>query len=89
MTQRLFEAVLAGCLPITPATIACAEQFTPQILHAADGTAVTDLLRWLASIAGTTTHAELLAECLQFLDLFRVSRQLAVLDQILPTGALP
>lgn len=89
MTQRLFEAVLAGCLPITPTTIACAEQFTPQSLHAADGTAVTDLLRWLASIAGTATHAELLAECLRHLDLFRVSRQLAVLDQILLTGALP
>ncbi len=29
MTQRLPEAVLAGCLPITPAHIACAALYTP------------------------------------------------------------
>jgi hypothetical protein len=89
MTQRLFEAVLAGCIPITPSTIVCAEQFTPQILHADDAAGVMAILGWLTSIATTPTHAELLADCLRHLDLFRVSRQLAVLDQILPTGGRP
>ena len=42
MTQRLAEAVLGGCLPITPATIAGAATFTPPILHAADGQQVID-----------------------------------------------
>lgn len=33
MTQRLFEAVLAGCLPIIPARVRCAGQFVPPQLH--------------------------------------------------------
>ena len=39
MTQRLFEAVLAGCLPLTPASIRDAARFTPADLHITDLTA--------------------------------------------------
>ena len=87
MTQRLFEAVLAGCLPITPATIRGAEHFTPAELHAADGTAVLRLVQQAQAIAGGREHAELIRGCLRKLDLFRLSRQLDVLDQVL--GADP
>jgi hypothetical protein len=87
MTQRLFEAVLAGCLPIAPATIRGAEHFTPAELHAADGAAVLRLVQQAQAIAGGREHAELIRGCLRKLDLFRLSRQLDVLDQVL--GADP
>lgn len=83
MTQRLFEAVLAGCLPITPATLPFAEAFTPRSLHAATGDQVASLISDLIGIAGTTDHAALITECVRMLDPFRLSRQLAVIDRIL------
>ena len=82
-TQRLFEAVLAGCLPITPATISSAAVFTPQALHAATGQQAADRVAWLLDIAGTARHAELIAACLDQLSVFRLSRQLRTLDRIL------
>jgi hypothetical protein len=83
MTQRLAEAVLAGCLPITPAAIAGAATFTPPILHAADGQQVIDRIQHLRAIAGTAAHASMIARCLEHLSLFRLSRQVAVLDHVL------
>lgn len=83
MTQRLVEAVLAGCLPITPASIRGAEQFTPRQLHVKDGADATAMITRLGEIAGTTEHVELIAACLRALDIFRVSRQLDVLDKLL------
>jgi hypothetical protein len=83
MTQRLPEAVLAGCFPLTPAGIRDATRFTPTQLHVHDGTAAAAMITQLRSLAGTTEHAELLADCLRRLDLFRVSRQLDVLDELL------
>jgi hypothetical protein len=83
MTQRLFEAVLAGCLPITPAAISRAGMFTPPALHAADGQQVIDRLRHAQAAAGTAWHAEMLAECLQRLGIFRLSRQIADLNRVL------
>lgn len=85
MTQRLFEAVLAGCLPITPAGIRGAVRFTPPDLHAADGRRVADLVRRLHSTRGTAEHADLIRACLQRLDLFRLSHQLDTLDHVLST----
>ncbi|GAB2937080.1 hypothetical protein GCM10027280_26550 [Micromonospora polyrhachis] len=41
------------------------------------------LCTWLADIAGTRLHAELIACCLKRLDLFRLSRQLQVLNRLL------
>jgi hypothetical protein len=83
MTQRLFEAVLAGCLPITPATLPFAPAFTPLPLHAATGDQVASLISDLLGIAGTARHAALIAECIRMLDIFRLSRQLAAIDRVL------
>lgn len=83
MTQRLFEAVLAGCLPIAPATIRDATSFVPADLVAATGAHVTAMVHHLAGIAGTAGHADLLADCITRLDLFRLSQQLDVIDHVL------
>lgn len=83
MSSRWFEALLAGCLPITPADIVHAEQFTPPVLHARDGDEVIECLEWLAAVAGTGEHAELIASCLPFLDRSRTSRQVAIACQLL------
>ena len=82
MTQRLPEAVLAGCLPITPANITCAAAFTPPAVHATSGRHVIDRVEHILGIAGTPAHARLLAACLDRLDIFRLSRQTAALDRI-------
>jgi hypothetical protein len=88
MTQRLIEAVLAGCLPLTPTSIPGAARFTPRQLHVTGGGDVIDALAWLHRIAGTTEHVELITDCLQALEVFRLSRQLDVLDDLLagPAG---
>lgn len=83
MTQRLAEAVLAGCLPLTPASIPSAGRFTPVQLHVADGTDVTTMLIHLQHLAGTSEHVELITGCLRALEVFRLSRQLDVLDDLL------
>lgn len=83
MTQRLAEAVLAGCLPVTPACIACASAFAPPGLHARDGQQVIDLVEQATAIAGTARHAGLIAACLDRLSIFRLSRQVTALDRIL------
>lgn len=83
MTQRLFEAVLAGCLPITPSTIRSAAWFTPVGLHAVNGADVARICAWLTDIAGSCDHIDLLAGCVKHLDLFRASAQVRVLDRLL------
>jgi len=85
MSSRWFEALLAGCLPITPAGITHAEQFTPQVLHVRDGGEVIERLEWFTAIAGTGEHAELIASCLPFLERSRTSRQVATACQLLQT----
>lgn len=89
MTQRLFEAVLAGCLPLTPTSIRSARLFTPAQLHVAGGAAVTAMLTHLQDIAGTSEHVHLIADCVRALDVFRVSRQLDVLDDLLVKSPAP
>jgi len=83
MTQRIFEAVLEGCLPLTPASIRNAGQFVPAELVVADGTAVIEQITRLRDIAGTSEHARLIAACLARLELFRLTRQAAALDTVL------
>lgn len=72
-TQRLFETVLAGCLPLTPSPIPAAAAFTPGRLHVHDGTQVAERIGWAQRIAGTAEHAELIADCLARLEPFRLS----------------
>jgi hypothetical protein len=83
MTQRMFEAVLAGCLPIMPGSVRFAAVFVPSALHASTGQQVANRVAGLVDIAGTARHAELIAACLGRLDVFRLSRQLRTLNQIL------
>jgi len=89
MTQRLFEAVLAGCLPITPTTIVDAAWFTPLSLHASSGDQVIARVEQLVELAGTPAHADLLAACLRALDRFRLSCQLATLSRLLELLTAP
>jgi hypothetical protein len=81
MTQRLFEAVLAGCLPLTPITIRDAATFTPARLHVADGATAAQKIAHLIRIVGTDEHIDLVSECLTKLNRFRLSRQVATVDR--------
>lgn len=81
MTQRLFEAVLAGCLPLTPNTIRDASAFTPPELHIADGADAARRIGHLLALAGTSEHERLLSECLERLKIFQLTRQLDVIDR--------
>ncbi len=83
ITQRLFEAVLAGCLPIMPATVVDGQRFVPEALLAADGLQVTEKIDFLSMIAGSQEHADLIAACLRRLEPMRLSRQIAVLRHLL------
>jgi hypothetical protein len=83
MTQRIIEAVLAGCLPITPADIHAASRFTPRRLHVRNGEEAIALLDKLREMPGSPAHEQLIADCLSHLDLFRLSRQMAEFDSVL------
>jgi hypothetical protein len=83
MTQRIYEAALAGCLPLTPADIHAARRFTPRRLHVRDGRDVLALVGRLRRIAGGPAHRRLIADCLRKLDLFRLSKQMDALDAVL------
>jgi len=72
-TQRLFEAVLAGCLPLTPTPIPQAAAWTPPELHVADGKQVISKIKWAGRTVGTGDHADLIAGCLTRLNPFRLS----------------
>ncbi|GAB3977533.1 hypothetical protein GCM10029978_067500 [Actinoallomurus acanthiterrae] len=85
VSQRRFEAPLAGCLPITPTTLAQASAFTPEILHAADGREVIERIEWAQRIAGTAEHAAVIGDCLTRLAPFRLSTWIPRLLQVLHT----
>ncbi|MCX4578864.1 hypothetical protein OHB41_37910 [Streptomyces sp. NBC_01571] len=85
MTQRIFEAVLAGCLPLAPADIRHVEEFVPAELIVTSGHEVIERLAHLRKIAGSQQHADLIRACLDRLDLFRLSRQVDALESVLAT----
>ncbi|WP_327748121.1 hypothetical protein [Streptomyces europaeiscabiei] len=85
MTQRIFEAVLAGCLPLAPADIRHVEQFVPEELVVQSGGQVIRRITDLQKIAGSQRHVELIAACLGRLELFRLSRQVDALETVLAT----
>jgi hypothetical protein len=87
MTQRIIESVLAGCLPLTPAGLPFAQAFTPEPLHVFSGHHAADRIARIQAIAGTAEHAGLIADCLSRLDIFRLSRQLTVIDTVLQRTA--
>ncbi|MFI5756235.1 hypothetical protein [Streptomyces sp. NPDC051569] len=85
MTQRIFEAVLAGCLPLAPADIKHVDRFVPNELIVRSGRDVIERLAYLRDIAGTRQHADLIAACVDRLRLFSLNRQVNTLEDVLHT----
>ncbi|MEU3164037.1 hypothetical protein [Streptosporangium sp. NPDC006930] len=83
VTQRIFEAVLAGCLPLAPAGIRRVERFVPSWLIVRDGATVINKLVHLRAIAGSREHVKLIAGCLRHLELFRLSAQVRTIEAVL------
>ncbi|MFE3861872.1 hypothetical protein ACFXPT_15715 [Streptomyces goshikiensis] len=83
MTQRIFEAVLAGCLPLAPADIRFADRFVPEELVVRSGRDVIERLSYLREIAGTQQHADLISACVDRLHLFGLSKQVDTLESVL------
>ncbi|MFI5534149.1 hypothetical protein ACIA8O_36995 [Kitasatospora sp. NPDC051853] len=82
MSQRLPEAVLAGCLPLGPADIFGITDFLPPELVVRDGHAADQTIG-LLDAAPLGHRAELLAGCLERLAPFRASHQLATVRSAL------
>ncbi|MFC5203769.1 glycosyltransferase family protein [Streptomyces kaempferi] len=83
MTQRIFEAVLAGCLPLVPADVLFADRFVPEELIVRSGRDVIERLSYLREIAGTQQHADLIAACVDRLGLFGLNKQVDTLESAL------
>ncbi|MFI1721891.1 hypothetical protein [Streptomyces sp. NPDC020489] len=83
MTQRIFEAVLAGCLPLVPADVRFADRFVPEELIVRSGRDVIERLSYLREIAGTQQHADLIAACVDRLRLFGLNKQVDNLESAL------
>lgn len=83
ITQRLFEAALAGCVPIMPGHVVDGDQFVPRELVADTGSQVSDIVRAVARMAGSGQHVELIASCLHRLEPMRASRQARVVSRVL------
>jgi hypothetical protein len=82
-TQRIFEAVLAGCVPIAPAYLRAADRVVPPELIVDNARQARTVLTALAALAGSLEHAELIGRCLHHLAPFRLSRQMTVLSRLL------
>jgi hypothetical protein len=82
-TQRLPEAVLNGCLPLTPADAQHATRVVPPELIVHNGAAASAAISTLRRIAGSPAHAELLRACLDGLEVYRLAPQLDILDALL------
>ncbi|KPI15675.1 hypothetical protein OK074_2120 [Actinobacteria bacterium OK074] len=87
MTQRIFEAVLSGCLPLCPAEIRHAERLVPAPLLVRNGADVMRTLHQLRAQEDTETHTQLLSDCVTRLEPFRLSRQVKTLNTLLDTLA--
>ncbi len=85
MTQRLFEAVLAGCLPLCPAELRSHDRLIPGELVVSSGDQAAEKIAEIES-AASGVRAELLSACLGKLDLMRASRQIQALNEILAAG---
>jgi hypothetical protein len=87
-TQRIFEAVLAGCVPLAPAALRSVRRVVPPKLIVEDADQALTVVNTLAAIAGGPEHAALIGRCLRRLEPFRLSRQLATLSRLLDQAVL-
>jgi len=87
MTQRIFEAALAGCLPIVPTDIRGAHRFAPPTLLASSGSDVTAIVHSLRAIAGSSEHRDLLAAVLDLLRPRAASRQVRIVESVMASRA--
>ncbi|WP_329295954.1 hypothetical protein [Streptomyces pseudovenezuelae] len=83
MTQRIFEAVLGGCLPLVPTDVRFADRFVPEELIVRSGRDVIERLSYLREIAGTQQHVDLIAACVDRLRLFGLNKQVDTLESAL------
>jgi thymidylate synthase len=81
VSQRRFESVLSGCLPLAPGHLACAEAFAPEVLHVADRYEVIERIDWARRITGTREHSAVISDCLARLEPFRLSSWIGDLIQ--------
>jgi hypothetical protein len=82
MTQRLFEAVLAGCVPLAPAELRGASSYVPEGLHVKDGQHAIESISTLGSMS-LSERTDVLASCLDKLEIMRASRQVDTLLHVL------
>jgi hypothetical protein len=83
VTQRVFEAVLAGCVPLAPDSIWRVGDIAPAAVQINDAADTLAKLTWLRQVRGGAEHTDLLTQWLRLLDPFRLSAQVAALEQIL------
>ncbi|MGW6558513.1 hypothetical protein [Streptomyces hydrogenans] len=83
MTQRIFESVLSGCLPLAPADIRFVDRFVPDELIVRSGEDVIERISYLGSIAGSRRHADLITACVDRLRLFGLSKQVDTVESVL------
>ncbi|TMR99494.1 glycosyltransferase family protein [Nonomuraea basaltis] len=88
-TQRLFEAVLAGCLPLAPASLRSADRVVPPELIIWDASDLVATFTRLTRITASRTHADLIAQCIERLDPFRLSRQIRTITAVLTGAPIP
>ncbi|MEO5877936.1 MAG: hypothetical protein ABIS86_04525 [Streptosporangiaceae bacterium] len=82
MTQRLFESVLAGCVPLCPIEFRSAHRLIPDQLIVSGGTEAAAVIGDVAA-AAPAARAELLAGCLDKLNLMRASHQVRTINEVL------
>lgn len=83
MTQRIFEAALSGCFPLLPREVRGASAFVPPALQVGSGEEVASACQKMRA-ATSEEISELAQRCLSCLDLFRASRQLRAIDDLVP-----
>jgi hypothetical protein len=88
-TQRLFEAVLVGCLPFAPASLRSADRVVPPELIVRDASNLVVALTGMKRITAGTAHANLIAQCIERLDPFRLSRQIHTITAVLAGFTTP
>lgn len=88
-TQRLPEAVLAGCLPLAPSHLRSVERIVPGELIIDGAAQAACVLAALTRDTSQGQHADLIGRCITRLAPFRLSRQLNTLNRLLDQVTAP